>query len=117
MGRTSKQLLYWAPRALGIAFAIFISLFALDAFSTNLPFGKQLLAFAVHLIPTYLIILVLALAWKREWLGTAGFIALGTLSMWRYHSSVYLVISGPAFLIGMLFLADWIMGGKLRCST
>ncbi|MCL5005981.1 MAG: hypothetical protein M1404_05560 [Acidobacteria bacterium] len=117
MAPTQKRLLYWAPRALGIAFALFISLFALDVFSMNLPLEKQLLAFAIHLVPTYLIVIVLIFAWKWEWLGGAGFIALGVLSMWRFRPPAYLITSGPAFLIGLLFLANWFMQRQSRSSA
>jgi hypothetical protein len=121
MRRASKKLLYWAPRASSIAFALFISLFALDAFDGNLPFGKQLLAFAIHLIPVYLIVIVLALAWKRESVGGAGFIILGLLYMGitrlRFQPLAYVIISGPAFLVGLLFLVSWLLRRKLRPSA
>jgi hypothetical protein len=112
MSQTGKRLLYWAPRALGIFYALFVSLFALDAFDANLPFAKLLLAFAIHLIPTGILVVVLAFAWKWEWLGSVGFIALGLLYMWitrlRFPVMVYFVLSGSAFLIGLLFLANWL---------
>ena len=118
MNRTGERLLYWAPRALGIAFALFISVFALDVFGENLPLSKLLIALALHLIPTGMIVVVLALAWKREWLGFVGFVALGLLYMWttqhRFQVIACLIISGPAFLIGLLFLANWIWRRKLQ---
>ena len=110
MWRTDNRLLYWAPRALGIAYALFISVFALDVFGENLPFGKLLLALAIHLIPTGIILVVLAVGWKWEWAGSVGFVALGLLYMWITPSRAaiaYLIISGSAFLIGLLFLANW----------
>lgn len=116
MNRPGERLLYWAPRALGIAFALFISIFALDVFGENFPLAKLLIALAVHLIPTGIIFLVLALAWKREWLGFVGFVALGLLYMWttrlRFPAIAYFIISGSAFLIGLLFLANWLWRRK-----
>ena len=121
MSQINKWALYWAPRVLGIAFAVFISIFALDVFSENLPFGKQLFAFAIHLLPTAVIVIVVAFSWKREWLDGAGFIALGLLYMGmtrlRYPVWAYVFISGPAFLIGLLFLANWLLRRKLRTSA
>jgi hypothetical protein len=118
MRRTANRLLDWAPRALGIAYALFISVFALDVFGENLPFGKLVLALAIHLIPTGMILVVLAFGWKWEWLGSAGFITLGLLYMWttrlRFPAIVYLTISGPAFAIGLLFLANWFRRRKAR---
>lgn len=113
MSRTRERLLYRAPRALGIAYALFISVFALDVFEGNPPIGRLLIALAVHLIPTCIIVVVLAFAWKWEWLGSVGFTALGLLYMWstqlRFPPIAYLTISGTAFLIGLLFLANWLL--------
>ena len=120
MSQTPNRLLYWAPRALGIVYALFISVFALDVFEANLPLAKLLLAFAIHLIPTGIILAVLALGWKWEWLGSVGFVSLGLLYMWttrlRFPVIAYVVISGAAFLIGLLFLANWFARPKARPS-
>ncbi len=116
MVRTGERALYWAPRTLGVAYALFISVFALDVFGENLSLAKLLLALTIHLIPTGIIVVVLALAWKRERLGFVGFVALGLLYMWitrlRFPVIVYLTISGSAFLIGLLFLANWLVRRK-----
>lgn len=120
MRRSSERLLYWAPRALGVAYALFISIFALDVFGENLPFAKLFLALAIHLIPTGLILVVLAFAWKWERLGSVGFLVLGLLYMWttrlRFPVVAYLIISGSAFLIALLFLANWFTRPKARPS-
>ncbi|TAM82163.1 MAG: hypothetical protein EPN47_09450 [Acidobacteria bacterium] len=111
MGGTSAQWLYRAPRALGIAYAVFISLFALDVFEAGLPLAEQLRALAIHLVPTGIILINLAIAWKWERLGSAGFFTLGLLYLsitrFRFPVLAYCAISGPAFLISLLFLANW----------
>ncbi len=121
MSPISRKWLHWTPRALGIAFAVFVSIFALDVFSMDAPLWRQLLGFAIHLIPTYLVVTVLVFAWKREWVGAVGFIALGLLYIgmtWgKFALGVYFIISGPVFLIGLLFLADWLLRRKLRASV
>ena len=121
MVRTSKRMLYWVPRVWGIVYALFISLFALDVFEAHLPFAKLMLAFAIHLIPTAVLAVVLVFAWNRDWLGFVGFIALGLLYLWithlRFPATVYFVISGSAFLIGLLFLASWVFGRRLHPSS
>jgi hypothetical protein len=120
MTRTGKRLLYWAPRTLGIVYVLFISVFAFDVFEAHLSFSELLLALAVQLIPAVILIVVLAFAWKREWLGSVGFIALGLLYMWitklRFPPAAYFVISGLAFLIGLLFLANWLLRRKPQPS-
>jgi hypothetical protein len=50
----------------GLHFAGFISLFALDAFEENPGFWNSTLALLIHLIPTGLLQLILAVSWRWE---------------------------------------------------
>jgi uncharacterized membrane protein HdeD (DUF308 family) len=116
--KPAGQLLYWAPRALCIVVAIFISMFALDVFGEGKGFWETTLALLMHLIPTYIVLIVLAIAWRWEWVGAAVFIALGVLyivTAWgRFPWGTYALISGPLFLVGILFLLNWLYRGRLR---
>ena len=118
MKRPVKRLLFWAPRILCILFAVFVSLFALDVFGEGYGFWGTILALLIHLIPTGVILIVLAISWRWEWVGGILFIALGVLYMvmfrGRAHWSAYLVISGPLFLVGVLFLINWLYRAELR---
>jgi len=69
MTEVSKKVLYWAPRVSCIAFALFLSLFAMDVFGEGLGFWRTLFALFMHLIPTFVVLLILALAWR--WNGLA----------------------------------------------
>lgn len=115
-----KRWLFWAPRVLAILFALFLSLFALDVFGQGSGFWETLVALLMHLVPTAIVLIVLALSWRWEWIGGALFIALGAwylLSSWgRFHWSAYLVISGPLFLIGVLFLINHLYRADLRAG-
>jgi hypothetical protein len=116
-----KRLLHWVPRILCILFAGFISLFALDVFGEGYGFWKTILALLVHLIPTWITLIVLAISWRREWVGGVGFSALGLtylVMFWgRFQWSAYALISGPLFLIGILFLLNWHCRRELRAET
>jgi hypothetical protein len=105
------KVLYWAPRLLGLLFAGFISLFALDVFNEYHGFWPTLRALAMHLIPTFILLLLLAVAWRWELAGALAFNGLGIFYLvvfWgRLHWSAYALISGPLFLIGALFLLSW----------
>ncbi len=107
-----RSLLYWSPRILGILMAAFLSLFALDVFGPGISWTQAFLGLLIHLIPTYLVLALLALAWRWEWAGALAFLALSigyvVLSGGREHWSAYLTISGSLFAIGGLFFADWI---------
>ena len=102
--------LYWAPRVLGILAAAFISIFALDVFGEGYSFWETLLALAIHLIPTYILIIVVIIAWKRELAGGIIYIIFGLLYIVMarrgFPFTTILVISGPLFLTGALFLVN-----------
>ena len=118
MKRPVKRLLFWTPRVLCIAFALFLSLFALDVFSEGLGWWKTLLALSIHLIPTVFIVVVLAFSWRWEWVGGILYIAAGILYLsnprtW-HHPDWVLVISGPLFVVGALFLINWWKRAEVR---
>lgn len=106
-----KKLLFWVPRILAILFALFVSLFAFDVFGPGQSLGEMLLGFLIHLIPTYLIVIALIVAWRWERVGAILFVGLGLLYiLWMrgMHWSAYLIMAGIPCLIGLLFLASWL---------
>jgi lysylphosphatidylglycerol synthetase-like protein (DUF2156 family) len=117
MTTSSKRLLFWAPRALCIAYAIFLSLFALDVFGEGYGFWQTLLALLIHLVPVYIVLVVLAMAWRWEWIGAAGFSGLAMYyakGTWRRHPDWVMSIAGPLLIIAVLFLANWLKHDELR---
>jgi hypothetical protein len=115
MSAQSRTLFFWAPRLLTIAFAIFLSAFALDAFAEGYPLGKLVLALLIHLIPAAIIVLVLAFAWRWELVGTVFFAGLA-IFYWLNnvrHPNWIVIISGPLFLIAVFFLVNWVKRDKL----
>ena len=121
MKESTKHWLFWTPRILCILFAGFLSIFAADVFGEHYGFWKTILALVMHLIPTWIILIVLVVSWRREWVGGTLFIALGALyliwSWGRFHWSAYLAISGPLLLIGVLFWVNWLHRAQLRTSS
>jgi hypothetical protein len=114
-----RRLLFWSPRVLCIAFALFVSLFALDVFNSGLGLVKTILALSMHLIPTAFIMVVLAFSWRWEWVGGLLYIAAGVLYLTeaRHHPSWVVVISGPLFLVGVLFLLNWLKRAEIRAKA
>jgi hypothetical protein len=121
MKTSTKRFLFWTPRIICILFACFISIFALDVFDETHGFWNTLLALLIHLIPTGLLLLILAVAWRWEWVGALLFSALGILyfiAFWgRFHWSVYAIIAGPLFLLSALFLLGWIRRMDIRAKS
>lgn len=105
--------LHWAPRILGILLIVFVSLFAFDIFEQGYDFWQTIAALLAHLIPSFILILVLIIAWKKEMPGGAVYIVLGLiLAAVDRDKIVYsLPILLPIFLIGILFLFS---GGRKR---
>ncbi len=120
MTQPTKQFIFWTPRILCILFAIIVSLFALDVFNQDYEMGKTVAAFLMRLVPSFLILIVLVVSWRWEWIGGILFIALGVyyiVSAWeKFQIVAYLLISGPLFLIGILFLINWFKHSELRVS-
>jgi uncharacterized membrane protein YdfJ with MMPL/SSD domain len=117
MNTISKRLLFWSPRAICIAFAIFLSLFALDVFREGYGLGKTVLAFLIHLVPALMVLAGLAIAWRWEWIDAAGFAGLAmwyAADNWRRRPDWVMVIAGPLAVIAALFLVNWLKHDELR---
>ena len=121
MKKPMKRIVFWMPRVLCVLFAVFISLFALDVFGEGYGFWETIVALLMHLIPTGIILIALAIAWRWEWIGAILFVALGAwyvIMAWgEFDWIAYLLISGPLFLLGALFLVNWLYRAELRSST
>jgi hypothetical protein len=123
MTQISKRALYWAPRAITIAIIAFLGLFALDVFGAGYGFWRTLLALTMHLIPNFVLIAVLVLAWRWEWTGAVLFAAAGVLHaffIWQrpFPPATRLAQIVPmetiATVIALLWLTNWIKRRELR---
>jgi len=104
-----NKLIYWTPRILTIIYILFISMFALDVFG-EYQFPKVLLALFMHLLPIFLLIVILSIAWKRPKIGGWIFLLWGIIFTFffnTYKNPVNLMlISLPLFITGGLFFLD-----------
>ena len=111
MKKSDRGVWFWAPRILTILFALFLSVFALDVFEGKKAFLETLAALVLHLIPTFLVIVLLVLAWRWELIGVVAFAGLAIAYvglLWgRFHWVAYAVISGSLLLMSVLFLLSW----------
>jgi hypothetical protein len=102
-------------------------MFALDSFDARLTLGQQLKGFAIHLIPTYVLILFLVVAWKWELIGGVilMMLALGFTPFIYFHNyqmnhsvwislSVILLINFPFVVTGALFVLSHFLKKKNR---
>jgi hypothetical protein len=119
--KPGQELLYWSPRVLCIAFALFTSIFALDVFGEGRGFWETAGALFMHLIPTFLILIILAVSWRREWIGGVFYIGLAAVYIIAFrdrplHWSALVLIAAPLVLMGALFLLNWYYRDTLRGS-
>ena len=89
--------------------SLFLSLFALDAFSAGKPLPRALTDFAFHLVPAAVVLAVVVLAWRRPWLGGVAFIGLAAGYALSVGSRLdwMIAISAPLLTVGLLFLWSW----------
>jgi hypothetical protein len=123
--KTSLKIIHWTPRIICILAILFVSMFALDSFDQKFTLWQQLQAFFIHLIPTYILILFLVVAWKWELVGGLILIAfaLGLVPSIYYHNyymnhsvwmslSVILMINFPFVVTGALFVLSHFLKKK-----
>lgn len=119
--KKSIKLLHWLPRIICILAILFVSLFAADAFAAGLTIWQQLGAFIMHMIPSFVLIAFLIVAWKWELIGGIIFASIGLiasplifmLNHGRNHFTigaslmVVLAITFPFIVIGILFMISY----------
>lgn len=106
----TMKIIHWLPRILSIGFVLFISLFSLDVFSEYHGWGVVLPLF-IHLIPAFFLLAVVLVSWKYDLVGAVAFLgfavwyvfAAGFDRPWSWYAG----ISGPATVLGILFLVSW----------
>jgi len=111
-----NKYLYWTPRILSIIFILFLALFSLDIFEMNLGFWGTILGLFMHSLSSLFLLIILVISWKYEIVGGIFFILAGLLYilfLLRNPFELYMIawalqISGIAFLIGILFLINWV---------
>jgi hypothetical protein len=116
--KRSDGLLLWSPRVLGILVCLFLSLFALDAFSSGKSVLQAVPDFLIHVAPMVILLGVVALSWRWEWVGGVAFtgLALAYAYAARHHASWIPVVAGPLLIVGVLFLWSWSQHRRLHSA-
>ncbi|MEO8482132.1 MAG: hypothetical protein ABI634_07985 [Acidobacteriota bacterium] len=89
MDKRSDKALLWSPRILGILVCLFLSLFALDAFGGGKTVIQALPDFTMHVAPMLVLLGVVGVSWRWEWVGALVFtsLAVGYAYFARNHVS------------------------------
>jgi len=119
MSKLSSRFLLWSPRILGILVCSFVSLFALDAFGGGKPAAQALPDFANHVAPVLVLLAIVAVSWRYEWVGGIVFtgLAIAYAFFARDHLSWIVTIAAPLLIVGVLFLWSWRHHAELRSAA
>ena len=117
--KKSIKVFHWLPRIICLLAILFVSLFAADAFAPELTIWQQLGAFIIHLIPSFVLIAFLIVAWKWEYVGGIIFIIIGLglsplvfIHNYKMNHSIWmslwiiLLITIPFVIVGILFVVS-----------
>ncbi len=123
--RTSIKIIHWMPRILCILAILFISMFALDSFNNELSLWQKIAEFSMHLIPSFVVIVLLIVAWKWELPGGILMIVLAigfsplvySMNHGMNHSVIMsllivLMINFPFVVTGVLFILSYFLKRK-----
>jgi hypothetical protein len=112
MKTSTKEIVYWTPRVICILFAFFMSLFSFDVFSEGYGFWETIIALLTKLLPVIILIILLVISWRWEWVGAISFNFIGFVYVvynWgKIPFVTHLGITGPMFVVGILFFLNWI---------
>ncbi len=117
--KKSVKVFHWLPRVICILSILFVSLFAADAFAPELTIWQQLVTFIIHLIPSFILLVFLIIAWKWEYIGGLIFIIIGLglspiVFMHNYKMNqsiglslgIIMAITIPFAIVGILFIVS-----------
>jgi len=114
------KIIFWLPRILSIIFVLFLSLFSLDVFSEYNGWNS-ILPFLVHLLPSFVLLGIIIISWKRDLVGAIIFLSLAIFYIlmvgFNRPLSWYVSISGPTIIVSILFFISWFQKRKMKEKT
>jgi hypothetical protein len=124
------KIIHWLPRIIIILAILFVSLFAADAFAPELTIWEQLGAFVIHLIPSFILLGILRIAWKWEYVGGIIFIIIGLglspfifLHNYKMNNSIWMslgiiaALTIPFAVAGILFVISHFLKKKISSTN
>ena len=110
--KSGNKYLSWVLRIFLILVALFFMLFSFDVFGEGASFGEVLVAFLMHNIFTFALIIILIIAWKREHFGGILLVGIGIFMIFFFGGPLglmygtWIMISLPV-IVGILFLCNY----------
>lgn len=95
-------------RIVGVGYGLFIGLFSLDVFGMEGGILVKMGGWLMHMIPSFLVWVLVFKSKKYPVLASWGFLGLGVVSTLFFHTYedvvVFLLISGPLLGLGLVGL-------------
>ena len=106
---TRAELIVWAPRILVLGLALFLSLFALDAFTENRGIAGAMVAFAMGLLPALAVLATVIVGWKHEGIAATVFAVLTVFyaATTLEHTAWIALVAAPLAIVGVFFFLSW----------
>lgn len=119
------KILHYLPRILCITAILFTGIFALDAFEAGKSLSEQITVFFIQLIPSFILLVLLIIAWKYELTGGIIFCILALVftpvifnKNYDMNNSFWLsigIVSSitiPFLIVGILFISSYFQKKK-----
>jgi hypothetical protein len=113
----SLRVLHWTPRILALLFVAFLAIFALDVFGAGYSPLETIVALFMHLLPNFILLALVLLAWRWPWVGTLAFCGWAifyVISFPGFDPVTFILIAGIPFLVGLLFGTDWLVRRRMH---
>jgi lysylphosphatidylglycerol synthetase-like protein (DUF2156 family) len=122
----------WVAKILCILAIVFISLFAVDVFTegASLNLGQKIVAFLMHMIPSFVLIIALIIAWKNEFAGGILIALVGLATSPFVYNRNYIphhsvsqallivaMINVPFIIVGVLFIISYFLHPPKKLTT
>jgi hypothetical protein len=88
-------------------FILFVALFSLDVFNRNSNLLQIFLALFMHLVPVWILLVTLMLAWRWPLTGSITYLLIGITYLLVFHPNVFAILYVPVFALSLLFFVNW----------
>ena len=101
------SIIHWLPRIICILAILFISLFAADSFEGDESIWQKLLEFIIHLVPSFILVALLIIAWRWEFVGGIIFTLVGLATSPYIYLHNYNMNDSVGMSIGIVMMISF----------
>ncbi len=111
MNHKTVSRLILLPRTIGLIYLLFLMLFSFDVFNNAAVTANEILAFAIHSLPSVILLILMIVTWHRPlWAGVV-FVAFAGVITAVFHTygsmDTLILITLPPVVAAVLFFATY----------